>query len=162
MNEERRQILQMLADGKINADEAERLLSALEGGGVSTTGGPGHRPGAKPKYLRVLVDAEDHHTGKPVKVNIRVPVMLMRAGVRLSAEDQVFVAAFVRSHGSIKEMEQVFGVSYPTIKARLNRISSALQFVETDPEPGRGEVLDRLARGEITADEAVRVLEGLK
>ena len=81
---------------------------------------------------------------------------------RLSAEDQVFVAAFVRSHGSIKEMEQVFGVSYPTIKARLNRISSALQFVETDPEPGRGEVLDRLARGEITADEAVRVLEGLK
>jgi hypothetical protein len=80
----------------------------------------------------------------------------------LSAEDQVFVAAFVRSHGSIKEMEQVFGVSYPTVKARLNRISSALQFVETDPEPGRGEVLERLARGELTADEAVRALEALK
>ena len=40
---------------------------------------------------------------------------------RLSLEDQVFVTAFLRSHGSIKEMEQIFGVSYPTIKARLNR-----------------------------------------
>ena len=52
---------------------------------------------------------------------------------QLSAEDQVFVAAFVRSHGSIKEMEQVFGVSYPTIKARLNRIAASLEFVEIDP-----------------------------
>jgi len=79
---------------------------------------------------------------------------------RLSAEDQVFVAAFVRSHGSIKEMERVFGVSYPTVKARLNRIAASLEFVETDPEPARAEVLDRLARGEITADQAVAELEG--
>jgi len=79
---------------------------------------------------------------------------------QLSAEDQVFVAAFVRSHGSIKEMEQVFGVSYPTIKARLNRIAASLEFVETDPEPGRAEVLDRLARGEITAEAAISELRG--
>ena len=81
---------------------------------------------------------------------------------RLSAEDQVFVAAFVRSHGSIKEMEQVFGVSYPTIKARLNRISSRLSFVETDPKPSRAEILERLERGEITAEEAVRQMEALR
>ena len=83
---------------------------------------------------------------------------------QLSAEDQVFVAAFMRSHGSIKEMEQVFGVSYPTIKARLNRIAGSLEFVEVDPEPnpeqGRTGVLDRLARGEITADQAVSELGG--
>jgi hypothetical protein len=87
MNEERRQILQMLAEGKINAEEAERLLSAIEGSGTGSdsAAAPVRRPGGKPKYLRVLVDAEDHHTGKPVKVNIRVPVQLMRAGVRLSA-----------------------------------------------------------------------------
>ena len=85
MNDERRQILQMVADGKVTADEAERLLSALEGQGASAMAGPAPRTGGKPKYLRVLVDAEDHHTGKPVKVNIRVPVQLMRAGVRLSA-----------------------------------------------------------------------------
>ena len=79
---------------------------------------------------------------------------------RLSAEDQVFVAAFLRSHGSIKEMEQVFGVSYPTVKARLNRIAGQLEFVETDPKPSRNEVLDRLARGEINAADAIRELEG--
>jgi hypothetical protein len=78
---------------------------------------------------------------------------------QLPVEDQVFVAAFVRAHGSIKEMEQVFGVSYPTIKARLNRISQALEFVDTNPAPARSDVLDRLARGEITADDAIRELE---
>ena len=81
---------------------------------------------------------------------------------RLSLEDQVFVVAFLRSHGSIKEMEQTFGVSYPTIKARLNRISGQLQFIETNPSPSRAEVLERLKAGEITADEAIRALEALK
>jgi hypothetical protein len=81
---------------------------------------------------------------------------------RLSLEDQVFVVAFLRSHGSIKEMEQTFGVSYPTIKARLNRISSLLQFVETDPSPSRQEILDRLRSGELTAEDAIRALEALK
>ena len=79
---------------------------------------------------------------------------------RLSAEDKVIVADFVRSHGSIKEMEQVFGVSYPTVKARLNRIAASLEVVEVDPEPGREEVLERLARGEITAEQAISELEG--
>lgn len=79
---------------------------------------------------------------------------------RLSAEDQVFVVAFVRSHGSIKDMERLFGVSYPTIKARLNRIASSLEFVDTDPMPPRTEVLERLQRGEISPDEAINELEG--
>src|SRR2546422_7352907 len=54
---------------------------------------------------------------------------------RLSSEDQTFVAAFVRCHGSIKQVEQLFGVSYPTIKNRLNRIGALLPFVEVAPEP---------------------------
>ena len=81
---------------------------------------------------------------------------------RLSLDDQVFVTAFLRSHGSIKEMEQVFGVSYPTIKARLNRIAGQFQFVETDPSPSRAEVLEQLNKGEISADDAIRALEALK
>ncbi|MGH6986465.1 MAG: DUF2089 domain-containing protein [Caulobacteraceae bacterium] len=77
----------------------------------------------------------------------------------LAMEDQVFVAAFLRAHGSIKAMEEVFGVSYPTIKNRLNRIASRLEFVETSPAPARAEVLERLAAGEISASEAISALE---
>jgi hypothetical protein len=79
---------------------------------------------------------------------------------QLSVEDQVFVTAFVRCHGSIKEMERIFGVSYPTIKSRLNRIARGLDFVETDPAPSRAEVIDRLRRGEIDARQALSELEG--
>lgn len=81
---------------------------------------------------------------------------------RLPLEDQVFVTAFVRCHGSIKEMEQIFGVSYPTIKNRLNRISESLEFVDTNPAPSRADVLDRLKRGEISAQDAITELETLK
>jgi hypothetical protein len=77
---------------------------------------------------------------------------------RLSADDQVFVMAFVRAHGSIKEMEQVFGISYPTVKNRLNRISEQFPFVETAPVSSRADILSRLEQGEITADEAIERL----
>jgi hypothetical protein len=80
---------------------------------------------------------------------------------RLGLEDQVFIAAFVRTHGSIKEMEKVFGVSYPTIKSRLNRVAQMLEFVEIDPVPSRAEILERLKRGEIGAQDAIREMEAL-
>jgi hypothetical protein len=81
---------------------------------------------------------------------------------QLSLEDQIFVSEFVKSHGSIKEMERLFGVSYPTIKNRLNKISAELAgdyTVETNPGPSRSEVLDRLERGEITAAQAAEALK---
>jgi len=84
----------------------------------------------------------------------------------LGFDDQVFVAAFVRSHGSIKEMERIFGVSYPTIKSRLNRIAGQLDFTEQldgagpGPAPASAGVVDRLRRGEISAQEALAELEG--
>jgi hypothetical protein len=81
---------------------------------------------------------------------------------QLAAEDQVFVAAFVRAHGSIKEMEQVFGVSYPTVKARLNRIAASLEFVDENPKPSRSEVIARLERGEISAADAIAELEATR
>ena len=84
----------------------------------------------------------------------------------LAAEDQVFVAAFVRCHGSIKQMEKYFGVSYPTIKNRLNKIGSQLSFVEieqgpdADPAPAKAtDVLDRLSRGEVSVAQALEQLK---
>ena len=82
---------------------------------------------------------------------------------QLSAEDQVFVAAFVRCHGSIKQMEQYFGVSYPTIKNRLNRIGAQLPFVEVEPEkssPQATDLLDRLDRGELSVADVLARLKG--
>ncbi|MDQ1292928.1 MAG: hypothetical protein QG608_809 [Actinomycetota bacterium] len=80
----------------------------------------------------------------------------------LTVEEQVFVTAFVRCHGSIKEMERIFGISYPTVKARLNRIAEQLEFVQTDPAPSRAEIIDRLRCGEISAAQAAEELEGLR
>ena len=81
---------------------------------------------------------------------------------RLSVDDQIFITAFVRSHGSIKEMERIFGVSYPTIKSRLTRIAKSLEFVETNPTPSKSEILERLQRGEINAEDAIRAMEALQ
>jgi len=87
MNEHRRQILQMLSEGKISADEAERLISAVEDPAGARSADPGSASAGKsrPKYLRVVVDSEDdgRHDG-PTKVNVRVPMQLLRAGVKLA------------------------------------------------------------------------------
>jgi SHOCT-like protein len=86
MNNDRRSVLQMLSDGKITADDAERLLSALDRAPAPDAGEarptPSHN--GAPKYLRVTVDA-DLHGQDATKVNIRVPIALLRAGVRLSS-----------------------------------------------------------------------------
>jgi hypothetical protein len=79
--------------------------------------------------------------------------------VNLPAEEQVFLAAFVRSHGSIKQMEKYFGVSYPTIKNRLNRIAEMLEFVEIETGPDRSEALNKLDQGEISVEEAIKRLK---
>jgi hypothetical protein len=79
MTENTRQVLEMLAEGKITTDEADRLISALREQPPAQGAAP-----KKPRYLRVMVDASDGTQG-PVKVNIRVPLMLLRAGVRLAS-----------------------------------------------------------------------------
>ncbi|HEX2730004.1 MAG TPA: DUF2089 family protein [Polyangiaceae bacterium] len=86
---------------------------------------------------------------------------------QLPAEDQLFIVAFIRSHGSIKDMEKLFGVSYPTIKARLNRLAEllepaiAVEQVTSPPAPPgeeRRALLDKLERGEITVQQALQEL----
>src|SRR5579864_6981804 len=103
MGEDRKRILDLLAEGRINADEVERLIAALSGEAAGArTGGP-DAAGVRraPKYLRVIVEANEF--GRESKVNIRVPMQLLRAGVRLGglipghARDQVNEA--LREHG---------------------------------------------------------------
>jgi hypothetical protein len=100
-------------------------------------------------------------TGVTIEGPFKLPPLAL-----LPAEDQVFIAAFVRCHGSIKQMEKYFGVSYPTIKNRLNKIGSQLSFVEIDQGPEtespvrtRSDVLDRLSRGELTVAQALEQLK---
>ena len=77
---------------------------------------------------------------------------------KLSMEDQVFITAFIKSHGSIKEMEGLFGISYPTVKNHLNRIADQLEFVEIAPPSTQEEILDRLDQGELSVEEAIEKL----
>ena len=107
MNENRRSILEMLAAGKITADEADRLMAALEN--EQSRGGAQNaesRAKAKPKYLRVVVQAAEHCTGEPTKVNVRVPMQLLRAGVRLTS----LIPAQARDHVNQAMREQ--GVNF--------------------------------------------------
>jgi hypothetical protein len=103
-----------------------------------------------------------HGSGIAIEGSFELPLL-----AQLPVEDQLFIVAFVRSHGSIKEMERLFGVSYPTIKSRLNRLAEQLgpavaveEVASTSdaPEDERRAVLDKLERGEIDVKQALKEL----
>ena len=79
----------------------------------------------------------------------------------LSMEDQIFIAAFIKTHGSIKQMESIFGISYPTVKNRLNRIADSLDIIDVkvDIKESVASVLDRLENGDIDVDQALKEIE---
>jgi polyhydroxyalkanoate synthesis regulator phasin len=83
VNEQTRQILQMLAEGKVTADEAERLIDALDRQELASPAGAEPRAKRRPKYLRVVL--EDNSEAAPTHINVRVPLQLLRAGVRLTS-----------------------------------------------------------------------------
>ncbi len=85
MTDNRLHVLQMLAEGQISADEADRLIAALDKQPATPVAYGAEATVSNPRYLRVLV--EDHEGGKetPTNVNIRVPFQLLRAGVRLAS-----------------------------------------------------------------------------
>lgn len=82
----------------------------------------------------------------------------------LSEEDQDFIKVFLKTHGSIKEVEKELGISYPTVKNRLNQIISSLG-IETRgslDKMERLEILNRLEKGELTLQQVLSLLEGKK
>jgi hypothetical protein len=84
MNEQPRQILQMLAEGKITAAEAERLIDALEREQPESPPAAASHPKPRPKYLRVVL-TDNSGGDEPSRINIRIPLQLLRAGVRLAS-----------------------------------------------------------------------------
>ncbi|MBM4032588.1 MAG: hypothetical protein FJ291_12490 [Planctomycetes bacterium] len=86
MGDERRRILSMVAEGKVSVADAERLLDALAGR-TAAEGASGSEAGQRPgpaKFLRVLVE-DNAKADSPTRVNIRVPLQLLRAGLKLSS-----------------------------------------------------------------------------
>jgi hypothetical protein len=124
MNEERSKILQMLSAGQITVDEAERLISAVEREQPSSSDGES-RPKARPKYLRVVVNAVEG--GNAPNVNVRVPMQLLRAGVRLAslipvqARDQVNDA--MREHGVQFDLSQIKPENLEDLVDQLNDLT---------------------------------------
>jgi hypothetical protein len=114
MSENRRDILEMLAAGKITADEAERLMRAMDeapahsSSSAATAAGEGR---TKPKYIRVVVESSEEYQEGPTKVNIRVPIQLLRAGVKLAgliplaARDQINHA--LQEHGVQADISKI-------------------------------------------------------
>jgi hypothetical protein len=83
MNEERKKILEMLADGKISVEEAEKLLSTISESSGETSDGE-KTDKARLKYLRVIVEPGPGSENSE-RVNVRVPIKLIRAGIKFAS-----------------------------------------------------------------------------
>ncbi len=81
---------------------------------------------------------------------------------KLSDEQKYFVEVFIKNRGNIKEIEKELGISYPTVRNKLEDVISALGYSPkyAEPKVDRKEVLERLSRGEISSEEAVKLLKG--
>lgn len=135
MTEERRQILEMLAAGQINADEADRLIGALNGA-PSIAAATAQPSKAAPKYLRVIVDTNEKDDG-PTKINVRVPLMLLRAGVRLAS--LIPQPAQDRLNQALREQGMTFDVAQ--IKPEnLNQLIDQLQDFSVDIDQKQDDV----------------------
>ncbi|UWZ83032.1 SHOCT-like domain-containing protein [Occallatibacter riparius] len=130
MNENRRQILQMLADGKITADEADRLIAALDPvnvlGEFSGKTSNGATVKTRSKYLRVLVEADESSTGLKglTTVNVRVPMQLLRAGVRLAA------LIPQQAHGQLDEALSKHGVPITLSQIKPENLEELIDHLE--------------------------------
>lgn len=110
------------------------------------------------RVIKVLVP----ETGITIEGEFTLPML-----AQLSPEEQMFAAVFLKTHGSIKQMEKVFGISYPTVKNKLNRIAGKLDMVNVGVEIEEPEIqkedhmniLEKLENGEISLEEALKGLE---
>jgi hypothetical protein len=126
MNENRRQVLEMLSKGQITADEAECLIAALEKEAPGSSSAAGPQPKAKPKYIHVVVNSEDGYHG-PATANIRVPMQLLRAGVKFAslipAQARDHVNDAFREHGVHFDLSQIKPENLEELIDQLNDLT---------------------------------------
>ena len=81
---------------------------------------------------------------------------------KLSDEQKNFVEVFIKNRGNIKEIEKELGISYPTVRNKLEDVILALGYSSkyTEPKVDKKEVLEKLSRGEISSEEAIKLLKG--
>lgn len=137
MNEERRRILELLSTGKVTPEEADRLLLALGSQQVSGSAAASSEAAVKtpPKYLRVMVEDHSERAGKsPTQVNIRVPMQLLRAGVRLAG--LIPAQAQIRVNEALQEQGINFDLSHlkpENLEELVNQLSDLTVDVD-DPD----------------------------
>ena len=140
MSENRRKVLDMLADRKITTDDAERLLAALDKEPPSAARSPDNRnASSRPKYLRVVVDELEDATHKPTKVNVRLPLQLLHAGIKL----QSLLPAEARAELNLALRESGFNFDLSQIKAEnVDEFIATFSdlAVDVDAEGGRSKV----------------------
>lgn len=80
----------------------------------------------------------------------------------LSKEEKLFIEIFIKNRGNIKEIEKDLGISYPTVRRNLDQVISALGYSvkPSEEEVSKKEILEKLSKGEITSDEALKKLKG--
>jgi hypothetical protein len=93
--------------------------------------------------------------GVAVEGRFRLPRVAL-----LPPDEAAFLAEYALAGFSIKELEKRVGMSYPAVRARLNRVIASMRKLSA-PAEQRREILDRLEAGEIRADEAIRLIEEL-
>jgi len=144
VTEERRQILEMLAEGKINADEADRLIGAL-GGASSTAAATATATAVQtkplPKFIRIMVDAKEGKDDKPIHINVRVPIALLRAGVRLAS--MIPSVAQDRVNQALREQGMDFDISQIRPE-NLNEVIDQLQDLSVDIDQKQDDVKIRI------------------
>jgi len=140
MNESRKKILEMLAEKKISVDDAYRLLSVIDSteGGRESTSKEGSAVKSKPKYLRVTVlpDPEHEHSQNVDRVNVRVPMSLIRAGIKLTS--LIPSEARDKVNGALREKGIDFDMR--NIKPEdIEELIGALSDLEVDVVSAKGE-----------------------
>ena len=141
MTQNRRQILDMLAEGKITVDEAERLLALVEapaGGGPGSTEA-GETRKSPPRYLRVVVEPgpDGSEEENRERVNVRIPMAMIRAGVKLAA----LIPTHAMDRVNEKLQQRGMGVDLSSLKAEgLEQMLEAMAELEIDVQDGKQQV----------------------